>query len=234
MKVRIVIALVAALFSFMTARASADGDDKAGDGRQPTTMPIFITPLYDSNGPKISVGEYSKKLESTDAKAIIELSSELKKEKNKLRPEVMYVAAIRLYDLGQKDDAVYWFYTAQYRARLFKAILDKEKVGGIGSEAFEMKQAYTSFDELAGKYINIYAFGDLAKLEETLAKVREEGSSVPRFGELYPNVTFVEEQKWADENTTISKGLAGLIDYIKTNADSIKDQRKKNGVEGKD
>jgi hypothetical protein len=97
-----------------------------------------------------------------------------------------------------------------------------------------MKQAYTSFDELAGKYINIYAFGDLAKLEETLAKVREEGSSVPRFGELYPNVTFVEEQKWADENTTISKGLAGLIDYIKTNADSIKDQRKKNGVEGKD
>ena len=78
----------------------------------------------------------------------------------------MYVAAIRLYDLGHKDEAVYWFYTAQYRARVFTSILDKENVGTIGSEAFELKQAYASFNQLAGEYINGYAFGELPKLKK--------------------------------------------------------------------
>ena len=80
-------------------------------------MLINVTPYYDSNGPKVSVGEHSKKLANADAKSISQLSADLKKEKDKLRAEVMYVTAIRLYDLGQKDEAVYWFYTAQYRAR---------------------------------------------------------------------------------------------------------------------
>src|SRR5438874_2702804 len=85
-------------------------------------MPIYIAPYYDSEGTKVSVGDYSKKLASADAKTILEICSELKKDKEKLRPEVMYVAAIRLYDLGQKDEAVYWLHTAQYRARLFASI----------------------------------------------------------------------------------------------------------------
>jgi hypothetical protein len=99
-------------------------------------------------------------LMSADSKTILQVSEELKKEKDKLRADVMYVAAIRLYDLGHKDEAVHWFYSAQYRARVFSSILDKEKVGSIGSEAFELKQAYLSFNQLAGEYINGYAFGD--------------------------------------------------------------------------
>jgi len=108
----------------------------------------------------------------------------------------MYVAAIRLYDLGHKDEAVYWFYTAQYRARVFTSILDKENVGTIGSEAFELKQAYASFNQLAGEYINGYAFGELPKLKKTLLKVVDEGKSLPKFGVVYPKVKFVDEEKW--------------------------------------
>src|SRR5436190_3567590 len=112
------------------------------------------------------------------------------------RSKVMYVAAIRLYDLGHKDEAVYWFYTAQYRARVFTSILDKENVGTIGSEAFELKQAYASFNQLAGEYINGYAFGELPKLKKTLLKVVDEGKSLPKFGVVYPKVKFVDEEKW--------------------------------------
>lgn len=63
--------------------------------------------------------------------------------------------------------------------------------------------------------------------------VMEEGKSLPRFGDVYPKVKFVDEEKWAEKNKEVSKGLSGLSEYIKTNADSIKEQRKKNGIEGK-
>ena len=145
----------------------------------------------------------------------------------------MYVTAIRLYDLGRKDEAVYWFYTAQYRARVFSSILDQEKIGSVGAEAFELKQAYNSFNQLAGTYINGYAFGELPRFEKALTKVVEEGKSLPRYGELYPKLNFAPEAMWAEKNEEVSKGLATLIEHIKTNAGSIKEQRKKTGIEGK-
>jgi hypothetical protein len=106
-------------------------------------------------------------------------------------------------------------------------------VGVIGSAEFELPAAFGSFNALVGQYINGYAFGNLPKLEETLAKVKEEGKSLPKMTDVYPRVNFIEEQKWAEKNQEISKGLAGLIDHIKANEDSIKEQRKTNGVEGK-
>ena len=112
MKIRIGCAFMAIFFSVLVAGASQEGDKKEKDGRP--GMPIRVTPFYDSNGLKVSVGENSKKLASADAKSILDVSTELEKEKDGLRAEVMYVVAIRLYDLGHKDEAVYWFYTAQF------------------------------------------------------------------------------------------------------------------------
>jgi len=232
MKTRIIIAFVATFLSICVTGASREVDKKEKDGGRPA-MPVYITPFYDSKGTKVSVGENSKRLANADPSTILEVSTELRKEKDKLRAEVMYVAAIRLYDLGHKDEAVYWFYTAQYRARVFTSILDREKVGTIGSEAFELTHAYLSFNQLAGEYINGYAFGELPKLEKTLLKVVEEGKSLPKFGDIYPKVKFVEEEKWAENNKEVSEGLSSLIEFIKANADSIKEQREKNGIEGK-
>jgi hypothetical protein len=220
------------LVSFVVASDAQDDGDKGKETRRPA-MPIYITPFYSSDGIEISVGDYSKKLAAADAKSILQLSSELKEKRDTLRAEVMYVTAIRLYDLGQKDEAVYWFHSAQYRARIFSSILDNEKMGSIGAEAFELKQAYIAFGQLAGEYINGYAFGELPKLEQTLQKVVDEGKALPKFRELYPNVTFVKEETWAKKNKEVSERLSGLIQYINSNADSIKEQRKENGIEGK-
>lgn len=199
----------------------------------PPPMPIYVTPFYDSKGPRIHVGKFSESLARADAKSIDKVVTELKKERDHLRAEVMYVAAILLYDLGRKDEAVYWFYSAQYRARLFNAILDVAHVGSIGDEAFELKQAYGAFNQLAGTYINGYAFGDLKKLEETLMSVAKEGEVLPKMEELYPTVRFISTNECDKKNSIVAKGLTDLVDHIKTNADSIKEQRKRNGVEGK-
>jgi hypothetical protein len=196
-------------------------------------IPIFITPYYNSEGLQISVGEYSKKLAAADAKTILQVSKELKKARDKLRAEVMYVAAIRLYDLGQKDEAVYWFYTAQYRARVFSSILDPKKIGGLGAEAFELNHAYNAFLQLGGPYINRYAFRDLPKLEKTLATVVEEGKSLPKFADVYPKVAFSPSDSWAEKSQEIADGLNALIDHIQKNAETINKQLKENDDESK-
>ncbi len=213
-------------------------DQKESEANKPQAetqapMPIYVTPYYESAGTKIKVGEHSEKIAQADAKTILSLCESLKKQQDDLRAEVMYVLAIRLYDLGLKDEAVYWFYTAQYLARLFAAILDKDKIGSLGSEPFELRQAYGAFNQLAGQFLNGYAFGELPKLEKTLQKVLEEGKQVPNFDKLYPKVGFIEEAKWTEANQKVSKGLAEMKQYIEQNADSIREQRRKNGIEGK-
>jgi hypothetical protein len=226
------ITAVLALVMAPAAGFSQGPGDPAKRADRPR-MPIYVTPYYNSDGPKIQVGEPGKALASADAGTILRVCDRLKKDRDKLRAEVMYVAAVRLYDLGKKDEAVYWFYTAQYRARVFGAILDKDKIGTIGSEAFELQQAYNAFNQLAGKYLNGYAFGRLETLEKTLQRVVEEGKAMPRYGELYPGVAFAPAETWAAKNDEVSRGLSGLITYIKTNADAIKEQRKASGVDGK-
>jgi hypothetical protein len=218
--------------------ASMFGGCAGVDTKTPNTlvssaMPIYVTPFYDSNGPKVSVGQYSQQLENADASTILQLSAKFAKERDKLRVEQMFVMAIRLFDLGQKDEAVYWFYSAQYRGRLFSAILDQDKAAGIGSPEFELPAAFASFNALAGDYINSYAFGDVPKLEQTLAKVEDEGKSLPEMEEIYPKVHFIAKDKWSEKNERVSKGLAGFLSYVKANEDSIKQQRRKNGIDDK-
>jgi hypothetical protein len=182
--------------------------------RAEVPIPIYITPYYNSEGPQISVGKYSRKLATADAKTILDVAKEFKKEKDQLRIEVMYVAAIRLYDLGQKDQAVYWFYTAQYRARLFMSIVEANR-DGFADAALDVNQPYIAFFELLGPYINAYAFRDLTKLENTLKTVVEQGKVLPNFADLYPGVPFCASESWADKNQEVSDGLKALIERFK-------------------
>jgi hypothetical protein len=226
---------LAALFALLAltgpALAQRPGGKKVPVNQSP--MPVYVTPFYNSKGPEISVGKYSEQLAAADAKSIDKLLAELDKEQATLPAEVMYVAAIRLYDLGRKDEATYWFYAAQYRGRLFTALLDPAAVGGIGSPAFERKQAYNAFNQLAGVYINGYAFGQLPMLEKSVQRVIDESKTLPDFAAAHPEVKFIPQDQWPAKNEGISAGLTKMLDYIKTNADTIRAQRKASGIEGK-
>lgn len=177
-------------------------------------MPVYITPYYNSEGIQINVGKFSDKLSTMTLGNAESIQESLRSEWNELRPETMYVMAVRLYDLGLKDESVYWFYSAQYRAKLFQGILDPKKVGGIGSSAFELKQAYGAFFELAGEYINGYAFGNPKKLAEIVTTVREEGKQLPDFADIYPDISLLQTGSWSGVNREINRGMKSLIDYL--------------------
>jgi hypothetical protein len=157
----------------------------------------------------------------------------MKKNWDQLTFPELYVAAIRLYDLGYRKEAVYWFYTAQYRGRQFGILLDQNKMGSIGSPGFELLQAQNAFFQLVGPYINGYAFGDMDGLVKVVERVQQEGRKIPDLQTTYPNVAFRSKSEWASANTDLADGMDKLISTLKEKKDDIRRQRIQQGIEEK-
>jgi hypothetical protein len=196
-------------------------------------MPVYVTPFYNSEGTQINVGDYSQELTEATADSIGPLAAKMKKDWPILSPETMYVTSIRLYDLGQKDDAVYWYYCAQFRARLFQSLLVKESLGRIGAEGQERTKSHGAFHNLAGKYINGYAFGDMEKLKATIKRVKDDNQESPQLKTIYPRLVFLEEKEWPVHCQAIAAGLDEFVVYINDNADMIKANRKAKDTDSK-
>jgi hypothetical protein len=83
------------------------------------------------------------------------------KNPNFYNPPVIYALSRELFRQDKKDDAIYWFYLAQLRAR-YDANLCMDN---------SAKQAVTALNGEYGPDINKYAFQDIDKLEKTITKV---------------------------------------------------------------
>lgn len=190
-----------------------------------TTMPIAVTPFYDSQGTQIDVGDYSQQLGIGHLEGLSALAQEMTEQKEALTPEQMYVLAIRFYDLGDRDQALYWYYEAQFRARLFQQAIEPVQMVRVGEPAFELSTAYDSFQQKAGEFINGYAGCDLENWVQIATIVVNDNPTPPELDQLFPGVLFVERNQWQNINNEVAAGLGNLIDYISANGESIKQQR---------
>ena len=204
---------------------------------QPETNPshidVYVTPYYNSKGPMISIGRFSSGLASAKEDDFLTTITEMKKDWDRLTFPEVYVGAIRLYDLGYRKDAIYWFYSAQYRGRQFGVLLDQAKMGSIGSPEFELLHAQNAFYQLVGPYINGYAFGDIDGLVKIVERVQKEGRQIPDLQATYPGVTFRNKSEWSSANTELADGMDQLISMLKEKKDEIKRQRIERGMEEK-
>jgi hypothetical protein len=83
----------------------------------PARIDVYVTPFYKSRGPTTEVGAFSKGVAASNEADFVATMPRMRQSSNELRFPEMYVAAIRLYDLGFRKEATYWFYSAEYRAR---------------------------------------------------------------------------------------------------------------------
>jgi hypothetical protein len=194
---------------------------------------VYVTPYYNSKGPSVSVGRFSSGLASAKEDEFLATITRMKKDWDQLTFPELYVAAIQLYDLGYRKEAVYWFYSAQYRGRQFGILLDQSKMGSIGSPGFELLQAQNAFFQLVGPYINGYAFGDIDGLVKVVERVQQEGRRIPDLQTTYPGVTFRSKSEWQSANTDLADGMSKLILTLKEKKDDIKRQRIHQGIEEK-
>ena len=199
----------------------------------PARIEVYVTPYYNSKGPTINVGPFSKGLGANTEPEFVATIARMKQSWDTLSFPETYVAAIRLYDLGFKKEAIYWFYSAQYRGRLFATLIDQEKMGSMGDPGFELFQAQNAFQQLVGPYINGYAFGDIDQLIPIIERVRKEGKVVPDLTKIYPRVTFKPKSEWDAGNKGLNDGLTKLLVTLKEQKASIKQQRIEHGMEAK-
>jgi len=194
---------------------------------------IYVTPYFDSNGSVIHVGKFSTGLASADRRQVEATVMRMKGEFHQLSVEAMYVAAIRLYEEDNRDAALYWFYSAQYRARLFRSLLKDEPIPRIGDEPFELVSAHSSFQQLAGEPINGYAGCSQQKWLATLDLVGREAEKLPDLEAIYPRIRFLPRGSWPEANKKERAGLQKLAKHVKANWSEMARIRAENGTDAK-
>jgi hypothetical protein len=217
----VIVALAAAIAATPTLRA------RAGD---PVSIDAYVTPYYSSSGPQIRIGKFSAGLATANQGKFVATILQMKKQWAQLNFVELYVSAIRLYDMGYRREATYWFYTAQYKGRQFGVLVDRYRLGNIGDPGFELYHAQDAFFELVGPDINGYAFGNLDSLLPLIRKVQRENRTVGNLHALYPGVVFKSQSEWQMANATLNAGLGQLADQLATQKSQIAAQRNQNGA----
>jgi hypothetical protein len=134
-------------------------------------IPLTVEPYYAAArdaaaAPHVAVGkQYNEQLASSRPEDILAVRDKVQASPKLVTPMVLMVLAVRLYDVGLRDDAVFWFYAAKDRYIVMSEVLDVRHPGLAQAE-----DAIKNFSTLAGPIINGYAFCDLAKQKEQHAK----------------------------------------------------------------
>jgi len=159
------IGLLAGLCALMATGAHATS---GGDVAPVKKVEVFVSPYYDSGTGsrpvKVAVGaDFDQLLSSDEKKDILAARDLIEARADVVTPMTLMVLAIRLYDVGLRDDAVYWYYVGRYRFLTLISVLDDPQIAPA-------VQASRDFISTAGPMLNTYAFCDFAKQAAASAK----------------------------------------------------------------
>ena len=173
---------------------------------------VFVQPFYQAarapgETPQVAVGtKYNKLLESDRREDILAARDLIVAEPKLVTPMTLMVLAIRLYDVGLRDDAVFWFYAAKDRYITLTEVAEANTPLLARSG-----EAMRNFNTLAGPVINGYAFCDLARQKAQRAQALAWVESNPY------DVVFME--KLPARTSDRKQGLAQAIRNAKANAE---------------
>lgn len=162
------IYLAAALALAFGATAHADATSDTAPVKK---IGVYVTPYYFSadtpdGQPQVAVAAaYDALLASNKREDIVAVRDAIQANPNLITPMTLMVLSIRLYDVGLRDDAVFWFYVAKNRYLTTDAVLNMRSPS-LASARVSIKD----FHVLVGPFINSYAFCDLAKREVAAVK----------------------------------------------------------------
>ncbi len=175
-------------------------------------------------------------------------------------PAVLFCYSNHLWKEGQKDEAAFWYYVAQNRCRIIIYCSEEMQAGSLSeAEAKEIlllagiyanresldkvhmigglyrTELYRLVMEFLGKTINEYLGGDQELWKSTIDRVLEYEVTDPfnPMGLVPPPVLKDDEtvQRMLNENR---EGILELRRLIDVNADSIRDERTRNGLENRE
>lgn len=134
-------------------------------------------------------------------------------------PAEYYQRAAGLFKDGKRDDAVFVFYLGQLRYRVH-LIARRDTLPPSGDPAL-----FSSLSEIVGRPINEYAFGDIPALARTIDAVLAWDAANPD--------RFTPPAQFTEAHADIRAGLLSMKNEIVAEAESIRAQRLKNGLENR-
>ncbi len=154
------------------SQVSAHGSDSSStqSENEVRLVGVYVLPYYQSaqvpdGKPIVSVAKnYDEILSSNKAEDIVNARNVIEKNNAYVTPMTMMVLSIRLYDVGMRDESVFWFYAAKDRYTTLAGVLNINH-----PSLAQVEQATRDFAVLAGPVINGYAFCDL----ETQKNIRK-------------------------------------------------------------
>ncbi len=201
-----------ALLTFACAAAVAAPVLAAEPVRQ---VGIYVLPYYAAGAsyadpPKVAVDPaWNQLLQSTKAADIRKVRDAIAAQPEQVRPETMMVLAIRLYDMGLRDDAVFWYYAARDRYVTMDAVLDMRSL-----KMANVSDTIARFIEAVGPVIDGYAFCDLAHQEE-----REDRAITWVAAHPYAPLGYVDVPAVVDDRNA---GIVGAIAQLRDAATNAK------------
>ena len=181
--------------------------EDAGSKEPVKHIGIYVIPYYEAaetpNGkPRVAVAKaYDAQLASNKREDIIAVRDAIQAEPELITPMTLMVLAIRLYDVGLRDEAVFWFYVAKNRYFTMVKVLNMKD-----SRLSDAATAVRDFAVLAGPFINSYAFCDFAKQGATALKAIEWTEKHPYealFMTMLPALP-------SDRNENLKKAIVGI------------------------
>ncbi|MFO1304055.1 MAG: hypothetical protein U1F54_10010 [Burkholderiales bacterium] len=218
---------------------AALGSQAHGEDARVKRIAIHVEPYYaaarEPDGtPRVNVSTaLDRVLASNDPVDVLRARDAIEKEPANITPMTMMVLAIRLYDVGKRDDAVFWFYAARNRFITTARVADL-KAPALGN----VDQAMKSFVYLAGPVINGYAFCDIEN-QKTIAKQALKWTIDHPYGALLnPEVPALPGDRKENFRKAFNELMDGLAKEeawleIMPNVESLKSQRRENGADVK-
>lgn len=127
-------------------------------------LAVYVQPYYEAarepgGRPRVAVGKaFDERLASSRREDVTAVRDAIRAQPDFVTPMTLMVLAIRLYDVGRRDDAVFWFYVAKDRFATVAEVLDTR-----APSLAQVEQAVRDFATVAGPAINGYAFCDVGK-----------------------------------------------------------------------
>jgi hypothetical protein len=143
---------------------------------------------------------------------------EIKADITRRHPSDYYVLAGKLFAKNWKNEAAFWFYLGQLRYRFHLAANPDLPKGG--EEAL-----FASLSSMVGEPINQWAFGDIRQLLITFDKVLD--------WDNFRDNEFTSKTKHEAAWNDIREGLIKLREHVRANADQIRADRLKNGLQNR-
>ena len=225
---RLLVSLAgAAAFSFSAAQA------------EPVRhVGIYVQPYYEAarepgGAPRVAVGRSFEGLASNKREDILAIRDRIVADPKLVTPMTLMVLAIRFYDVGLRDDAVFWFYAAKDRFLTLDGVVDV----GAGGLA-QVEDAIRNFSTLAGPIINGYAFCDIANQQAIRAKALDWVEQNPYeaiFMERLPAKRSNRKQALVEAVAMLRANAAKESAYLQDagNAAKYRAERARNGTDEK-